>query len=160
MIKFKDVAHLYLGCKVQVLETKKTLVFNEIRSHEKYWLWCSDKSKQNIKHLREEDINSPLCGKGFGTSEIKPLLYPLSAITDEQVHELEQAMWGNWEDPKLGDKDQVLKMFIQPMPSDRLGFEIYVKAIKWFHENSFDLYELIPSSEALDATNTPELLTK
>lgn len=74
-------------------------------------------------------------------------------MTDEEANDLEQAMWGNVEDAKFGDKDEVLKMFVYPHDGKyRPGFDIYVLAINWLRKYHFDVDYLIKDGIALDKT--------
>jgi len=69
--KFKDVAHLYLGC----------------RFYEDY----SEKIRNNTRITKSSQSESPVIGSNgweFKVQEVKPILYPLSAMTVEQENEM------------------------------------------------------------------------
>ena len=78
--------------------------------------------------------------KGFRKDEIKPYLFPLSSMTDEQCYELSSI--------RSGFQD-CWKYIKTPIPLSICNFE----QIDWFHKNHFDYRGLIEKSLAIDATN-------
>lgn len=85
-----------------------------------------------------------------GVSEVKPYLFPLSSITDEQKLELNKKFNVQFSGNDIysihyhseGYWDTDLELDLQ----DWLWF------INWCHKNHFDIYGLIPMGLALDAT--------
>lgn len=153
MIKFKDVAHFYLGCKMQDNESlvtgRLTAVYNDI----------------SIAVNDEVD---------YYPFEYKPLLRPLSDITDEEKREVYKLIF-NREFPKTGQiywrADQSLTAeprWILMTGVDRVGIEM--NGTVWadcdlhhYKHNQhaittyllsmhFDLFGLIESGEAVELT--------
>ena len=72
--------------------------------------------------------------------EIKPYLFPLSSMTEEQCYELSSI--------RSGFQD-CWKYVKTPIPLSICNFE----QINWFHKNHIDYRGLIPMGSAIDATN-------
>lgn len=66
---------------------------------------------------------------GYDDSEIKPYLFPMSSMTDEQYKEY-------WELEHSGNMEH-----------------LSIPALDWLNKNNFDYRGLIPMELALDATN-------
>ena len=81
-----------------------------------------------------------------GVSEVKPYLFPLSSMTEEQKVELKQE---HIKDEKL--YVECLTMAAKGDSSMR-GKVIIHYAMDWCYKNHFDIYGLIPMGLALDAT--------
>ena len=80
--------------------------------------------------------------KGFVAIEIdfiKPYLFPLSSMTEEQCYELASIR---------SDFQDCWKYIKTPIPLSICNFE----QIEWFHKNHFDYRGLIEKGLALDAT--------
>ena len=85
-----------------------------------------------------------------GVSEVKPYLFPLSSMTDEQKSELNKKFTVQFSGNDIysihyhseGCWDTDLELDLQ----DWLWF------INWCYKNHFDIYGLIPMGLALDAT--------
>ena len=78
--------------------------------------------------------------KIIDVSEIKPYLFPLSSMTEEQCYKLASI--------RSGFQD-CWKYIKTPIPLSICNFE----QIDWFHKNHFDYRGLIEKGLALDATN-------
>ena len=79
---------------------------------------------------------------------VKPYLFPLSSMTEEQKNECFKGT--PLEIDKYGDiavKDDLYG------GSQYTDLEIYLKVINWLLKNHFDIYGLIPMGLAIDATN-------
>lgn len=77
-------------------------------------------------------------------SEVKPYLYPLSSMTEEQCEEFRQV---SGLDTDLDSIKQGQVSLIGDIAIDCL-----YDAIDWFNKNHFDYRELIPLGLAIDAT--------
>lgn len=107
-MKFKDVAHLYIGCKVQWLRSFYV---------ENPYLIITNFILADAPYLLDHDC--------------KPILYPLSAITEEQ--------------------QKVLRL-LEVTHSPGIRAYVYAPGYKYLLENHFDLFNLIESGEAIDVT--------
>ena len=78
------------------------------------------------------------------TSDVRPYLYPLSSMTDEQYEELFALL----------DKQVEVNRFdfIDLLGYSEIGWYHVLKAIDWLNKNHFDYRELIEKGLALDAT--------
>lgn len=77
--------------------------------------------------------------EGVNIGNIKPYLFPLSSMTEEQCYELSSI--------RSGFQD-CWKYIKTPIPLAICNFE----QIDWFHKNHFDYRGLIPMGLAIDAT--------
>lgn len=77
--------------------------------------------------------------EGVNNGNIKPYLFPLSSMTEEQCYELSSI--------RSGFQD-CWKYIKTPIPLSICNFE----QIDWFHKNHFDYRGLIPKGLATDAT--------
>lgn len=123
MTKFKDVAHLYLGCECIIGDPS----------------WES----QNISPEDVAPYTDPNFGKPIKTvmgletiqhhlHHLKPILRPLGSMTEEE-HE-------QWKGVRFSDK-----MKLYPLYSDN-----DFNSFKWLLSKHFDLFDLIPNGEAID----------
>ena len=81
------------------------------------------------------------CSIGIdNVSKIKPYLFPLSSMTEEECYEL---------DSIRSDFQDCWKYIKTPIPLSICNFE----QIDWFHKNHFDYRGLIEKELAIDATN-------
>lgn len=78
--------------------------------------------------------------EGVNIGNIKPYLFPLSSMTEEQCYELSSI--------RSGFQD-CWKYIKTPIPLAICNFE----QIDWFHKNHFDYRGLIPMGLAIDATD-------
>lgn len=79
------------------------------------------------------------------TGDIKPYLFPLSSMTEEQLYELRE-MFGF--EIEFGDGFIELSTFHH----GRLGYLEMATLFEWFDRNHFDYRGLIPMGLAIDAT--------
>ena len=96
-----------------------------------------------IVHLRDQDqglINMPIM-------YIRPYLFPLSSITEEQKNQLKEI----WD----ADMNKALDYAISGKEglSDLFQLSAAKKVINWFIKKHFDFQGLIPKELAIDATN-------
>ena len=73
--------------------------------------------------------------------EVKPYLFPLSSMTEEQKQYLKNRFCYDWD----GEPYELWKYQIEIGDADEL--------IDWFHKNHFDYRNLIEKGLAIDATN-------
>jgi hypothetical protein len=125
-IEFKDVAHLYLGCKV---------VYNDreyyLEGFHKYGL---DYSGRWIYIMNDADDATTV-----GIKDIKPLLRPLSSMTDKELRQIEKLLPS---DDSIDDDDAVEMLKSTGVLAKKLL------------EMNFDLFGLIENNQAIDATKT------
>jgi hypothetical protein len=128
-MKFKDVAHLYIGCKCKVED------FGEV---------SYDEILHGIKY------NSPLVGgKKFDVTSayhFKPILRPLSDMTDEEFDSMKDEMIG---ETVIACTIYNRKLVLE----NRVGTNsLYFKDGIALMKRYFDLFNLIGAGEAIDAT--------
>jgi len=170
MIKFKDVAHLYLGCEMLV-----ELMPNRPSLHKLIGV-------QNDDDIAFQIVIGSAVITEITPEESKPILRPLSAMTEEEG--MEMFITGMPKDIldtlslfydlgvvktgsdviRLYDKKQgfliatpikTVMSFCKPNCFDRgWGFRYNeLLAYKWMLDKNFDLFDLIPNGEAIDKTN-------
>lgn len=71
--------------------------------------------------------NKDACFNPVNISKIKPYLFPLSSMTEEQLLELSSISFEN-------------------------SIDSSIKTLNWCYKNHFDIYNLIPMGLAIDAT--------
>lgn len=77
---------------------------------------------------------------GHDDYEIKPYLFPLSSMTEEQKEELNNIF------------DLDVEIAITHIKNDTPNFFTGLNRLNWFIKNHFDIYGLIPMGLATDAT--------
>jgi len=86
---------------------------------------------------------------------LKPYLFPLSSMTEEQIEKLKEELC-NMYDP-YHDYDSYenwgVEVFEKHIHSDNYKFTFTVDVVDWLNKNHFDYRGLIEKSLALDATN-------
>ena len=82
----------------------------------------------------------------YPISEVKPYLFPLSSMTDEQLFDVQEILGKN--EIKIEDD------FIRIVDSDRNTFSYseIIALLEWFYKNHFDINNLISTGIAIDAT--------
>ena len=77
---------------------------------------------------------------GYDDYEIKPYLFPLSSMTEEQKEELNNIF------------DLDVEIAITHIKNDTPNYFTGLNRLNWFIKNHFDIYGLIPMDLAIDAT--------
>lgn len=100
-----------------------------------------------INTIIEPDHIEQLLNDEDGDIEIKPYLFPLSRMTEEQLFEVQEILGKN--EIKIEDG------FLNIVDSDRntITYLEIPALLEWLYKNHFDIYELIPMGLAIDATN-------
>lgn len=75
--------------------------------------------------------------------EVKPYLFPLSSMTEEQKDEIRNRFCYEWET----DED------VSDLWKHELEFGYALEFIQWCYENHLDIGGLIPKGLAIDCTN-------
>lgn len=146
--ELKDYLHLYLGCEVetnipgQYVHPYGCVKLEDLTPENLYRILDRIYINERNKQTWDEDSDH-YCNL---------ILRPLSDMTDEEVNQCEDAMWGSFPDPKTGDKEVFLKSFINDTSDYRPGYEITVAATNWFRKNGFDVDGLIDAGLAIDKT--------
>ena len=83
----------------------------------------------------------------FNISNVKPYLFPLSSMTEEQLFEVQEILGKN--------EIEIEDGFLRILDSDRntISYLEILAVLEWFYKNHFDIYGLIPMGLAIDATN-------
>ena len=133
----KDIcARLPYGVKVGTTDNDGSL--------ENVWevLWYNTFT-EDIKLINSIELDAE---KIADISEIRPYLFPMSSMTEEQEKE-----WNNLSfDPldvvlegKFNGKEERLQLINKSL----------IDPVQWCYKNHFDIYGLIPMDLAIDATN-------
>lgn len=84
-----------------------------------------------------------LVNNDYDIDEVKPHLFPLSSMTEEQKNDLTKNLHSN-----VFVKDEI--SFWDLSTANIIGE--WEKVFEWCHKNHFDIYGLIPMNLAIDAT--------
>jgi len=88
-----------------------------------------------------------LINDDYDIDEVKPYLFPLSSMTEEQYYELQ-----NCSSDDCLEHMELVKTLRDY--TDFTHWPLYsYRVIDWFHKNHFDYRGLIPMGLAIDATN-------
>jgi hypothetical protein len=87
-------------------------------------------------------------------TDIKPYLFPLSSMTEEQMEELKELcdMHTPVDDYELHEYFGISVLY-KYVNDDNYKFEFETDVIDWFHKNHIDYRGLIPMGLANDCTN-------
>lgn len=132
-MKAKDYLHYYLGCEV---ETNMRKAIGEGKPMKKLHgiLKEVDLGMDDKVGILLEDEPDRCNYEYFKTSDIKPILRPLESMTEEEAKELD-----------LADVQKGLLAF-----GTRLQMYMTADQFKKCLDMGFDLFNLIPSGEALE----------
>jgi hypothetical protein len=104
----------------------------------------------NVEILDSVDmLDKVACYDGWCASdieEVKPYLFPLSSMTEEQLFEVQEILGKN--------EIEIEDGFLHIVDSDRntITYLEILALLEWFYKNHFDIYGLIPMGLAIDAT--------
>lgn len=87
-----------------------------------------------------------------GVSEVKPYLFPLSSMTEEQLHELKEITdlkynYNNLELIEWTETHKTLEFWLEEAPQYKV-----IEVFDWLNKNHFDYRCLIERELAIDAT--------
>lgn len=108
-------------------------------------LWTSEKRIEVLNEIfKGDDGLYRVNDSGMLIEYIKPYLFPLSSMTEEQKRELN----------KLSEKEcKIIENVVNNPTSSNVGFPVVVHyMIDWCNKNHFDYHGLIPMGLAIDAT--------
>lgn len=154
-LKFKDVAGFYIGCKLQY-----TYVYSEKPVDMGIVDFISYKphdhpESQTIEY-RYRNGNERFDRESWGATRMfKPILFPLSAMTDEQLNELWNALGGidyNFDKAAFGDAllhGSLAKTLLPYL--DAFDMALATRMMIDWRFNVFNL----PESEWIDASKLP-----
>lgn len=133
-MKFKEVAHLYLGCNLSFDDAIGKFI----------GIYCIERSSHNPVIIETE--RAQIANRNF--DQIKPILRPLSSMTEDEFISFRI----------ICDTDFSKMVYIDNASKDgsvitRLCHT--AKAQAFLLSKGFDLFNLIESGEAIDATATP-----
>ena len=94
----------------------------------------------------EPDHIDQLLNDEYGDAEIKPYLFPLSSMTEEQLFEVQEIMGKN--------EIEIEDGFFNIIDSNRntITYLEILAVLEWFYKNHFDINGLIEKGLAIDAT--------
>ena len=97
-----------------------------------------------------------LINDNYDIEAVKPYLFPISSVTEEQLGELIELVWPNTSYDIYLDLDEPeVDINIGNRTESYLVSEIQfwgIKAVSWLYKNHFDVNDLIPLGLAKDAT--------
>ena len=135
------------------------IIFKELSARMPYgvkvqcddYLFTFDENHMGIGMLYTDYYGNPtdetkiiLSGCFYGNN-IKPYLFPLTAMTEEQCVEFNQVSGLD------ADLDSIKRGEVSLIGD--IAIDCLYDAIDWFNKNHFDYRELIPLGLAIDATN-------
>lgn len=154
MIKLKDVIHLYIGCQVRV--SKKLEPGNELtgcivevsrRSNHGDWIAVAFDTAERVMYENFNERTSSMHNYFIGHDNIKPVLRPLSDMNDTECDEVGCDI----HDGKY-DKGTITSDCIVAGTYHVKSIRGSAEAIVWLLRNHFDIFGLIESGQAIDAT--------
>lgn len=111
-------------------------------------LWISEKKIEVLKEIfKGDDGLYRVNDNGIIIEYIKPYLFPLSSITEEQRFELKKQ---HSKDGKI--LQEICKEIYTNPNLDKSGLGVTYNAVDWCNANHFDYRGLIPLGLANDAT--------
>lgn len=95
----------------------------------------------------------PYINKYVEIESIKPYLFPLSSMSNEQIEELKElcSMYDPYHDYDSYE-NWGIEIFNKHIHSDKYNFRFNMKVIEWLNKNHFDYNHLIEKDMAIDAT--------
>lgn len=143
-VKFKDVAHLYLGCEVQARKKNRnkewltgTAVEVTRKSNHGDWVVVNFDEVHCIINAQWNEVCSNFHTYFLSEDEIKPLLRKLDSMTEEESYDLEM----------LGHHLVICRA---------CSNEFHAARTNYLLSKHFDLFNLIENGEAIDiSTVTP-----
>lgn len=99
--------------------------------------WVVLNEELRIGHINRLQINDV---------EIKPYLFPMSSMAEEQLFDVQDILGKN----EIKIEDDLIRI----VDSDRniFSFSEILTLLEWFYKNHFDINNLIPAGLAIDAT--------
>ncbi len=90
---------------------------------------------------------NPTIRDNFSISYVKPYLFPISSMTEEQLFEVQEILGKN--------EIEIEDGFLHIIDSDRntITYLEILALLEWFYKNHFDVNNLIHMGLAIDATN-------
>lgn len=181
MIQLKDVLHLYLGCRVLVTDIDGQVFEDKVESV------IDDKGGRRFSIYEFGDV--PFDNHGEYYQSIKPLLRPLSSMTNEQMKEYWIALSSEVEEKITADEIDVdmfyndggtmvdgdievganitCRCFIGQIAIRKCGSAFLFneagelerlagvpEGFLYLLKQRFDLFNLIPSGQAIDSTTS------
>ena len=145
-------------------QNEKDLLLKDLCARLPYGVKCENHNHvygKNIFKVTDIRDNGYICGiinnrnywAVFDPLELKPYLFPLSSMTEEQFEELKDFAGLKYEGNTLelvewdSTCDKTLEFWLEEIPS-----YCVIKVFDWLNKNHFDYRGLIPMGLANDAT--------
>jgi hypothetical protein len=101
----------------------------------------------------DEYIKSTNEDYDFDLEDIKPYLFPLSSMTEEQLKEMKEII-GNPNEACISVNTSGLELWLNSIDTDpTIWLDTIFEVQNWLNKNHFDYRGLIEKGLALDATN-------
>lgn len=132
-------------------QENKNLLLKDLCSRLPYGviLNCCDSIGEKLIAIDENG----LINHDYDIEEVKPYLFPLSSMTEEQFDELKEYSGLKYSASLLElvnwtDECTTLEFWLEETPAD-----IIIKVFDWLNRNHFDYRDLITRGLAIDCTN-------
>lgn len=107
---------------------------------------------EGIKYTQDlalVEINVGFCCK---MADVKPYLFPLTSMTNEQAEEMQKIVGGP-KDAYIARKTEGLELWLDSVDTDpTIWLDVLFELQDWLNKNHFDYRGLIPKGAAKDAT--------
>lgn len=133
-------------------QEEKDLLLKDLCGRLPYHTICYSTLKEEnfeLSDVSDCDTDYPTFEYGwFDLDEVKPYLFPLSSMTEEQQEELKQILEVGWT-----SFDCRNKVFYDMGGESKVYLSVALRAIEFFNKNHFDYNGLIKRELAIDCTN-------
>ncbi len=147
MIQLRDVLHLYLNCDVQYPDSSGGIVIAKFTGFSRE---DGIETTYKTKVKKGDAVGDYLSWKpssyhSCDANHLKPILRPLSSMTEEEKHEFFKLQYGD--DEKYNER---LVGFAMGGKSGT--YTLFPETFQYLLSKGFDLFNLIPSHQALEKT--------
>jgi hypothetical protein len=151
----KDYLPFYIGCECQT--PLGIMELSSIDIHDQYPVWFRYMGRfgQYTPKLNYEVLSKHgLRGRAFYFNEVKPLLRPLSDMTEQEFKEIFKPIQpGDVTDEDFKEAMQhLIKNGIDAFDFDGVSAQIVFEYTRLLLSKHFDIFELIPAGLAIDKT--------
>jgi hypothetical protein len=137
MKEIKDYLHLYLGCEC------KDNVTGQVRKLHTVYM---DLNQRPVYELQNIDVVTT-----FYSEEFKPILRPLSDMTEEEINECWKILeWSEMITTPSYRRNALNEEFLDSDEGRECGWFSFIKILPYLLKQSFDLFNLIPEGLAID----------
>lgn len=99
-----------------------------------------------IEDMDEQEFANEEVADGIDILDVKPYLFPLSSMTEEQLFDVQDITGKN----EIKIEDNLIR--IVDSGRKTISYLEILALLEWFYKNHFDINNLIPAVLAIDAT--------